>query len=169
MYCLVAIVFKNESRSISRVLYSCERWSLISDNVLPPVSLASYPPTRFLLAKTFRASSPIGVGLHGIAARSVAVSSIAGAIAIVAVPGTKHFCLQAVNLYGALCCPDFPLRLHVATNQSAFRPQKYYFFAKSPNKFAQFNILPYLCTRFRGFSTSVVHQLPKLRRRVRLP
>ena len=26
----------------------------------------------------------------------------------VAVPLTKHRCLQAVNLYGALCCPDFP-------------------------------------------------------------
>ena len=29
--------------------------------------------------------------------------------------------------------------------------------------------LLYLCSRFCGVSTSVVHQLPKLRRRVRLP
>ena len=29
---------------------------------------------------------------------------------LVSVAGTKHYCLTAVNRYGALCCPDFPQR-----------------------------------------------------------
>lgn len=50
---------------------------------------------------------PSNVGLHELATRSVVVSPELNRLVSVLV--TKHFCLQAVNLYGALCCPDFPL------------------------------------------------------------
>ena len=66
-------------------------------------------------------------GLLGIATRSVAVSSVQ-ALPIVAVPLTKHYCQQAVNLYDALCCPDFPhLNIFVIffEQEEIFIPQIY--------------------------------------------
>ena len=43
---------RGESKSVSRVLYPCGRLSLISNNVLPRASLASYPPTCASNAQT---------------------------------------------------------------------------------------------------------------------
>ena len=69
------------------------------------------PLSRFLPSDSREQRSD--VGLHGIAAHSVLVSPARRRLVSVAV--TKHFCLTAVNRYGALCCPDFP---HLSARQT---------------------------------------------------
>ena len=68
-------------------------------------------------------------GLLGIAAHSVLVSPASltpfgAAPRLVSVAVTKHFCLTAVNRYGALCCPDFPLTMRLKHVCFSFSPQR---------------------------------------------
>ena len=123
-----------QSRSISRVLCPFGCLPLILSNVLPRASLASYPPTRasnaqtsvymelqptvcsFHLAMPF-SGAPANCNLWG--ERSpretypnnvVVWQSEGGERELVSVPVTQYCYREAVNLYVALCCPDFPLR-----------------------------------------------------------
>ena len=101
------------SRSISRVLYPFGRLSLISRvRTLYTIhrtpcchALLSLPTlrlTRAALKRRFTWNcSP----------------QYARFTSLVSVAVTKHCCLTAVNRYGALCCPDFPLPTNAGSDK----------------------------------------------------
>ena len=101
---------KENSRSVSRVLcLGRKRMRNLLSTKVSVINLGGC--IAALLSRSLPSrldEQPSGAGLHEIATRSVAVSSSLR-MPFVAVLGTKHHCLPAVNRYVALCCPDFPL------------------------------------------------------------
>ena len=103
------------SKSISRVLYPFGRLSLISESTnsfvhrtfVVSLSLPTLRLTRAALKRRFTWNcSP----------------QCARFTLLVSVAGTKHYCLTAVNRCGALCCPDFPLRMRSRSVPLSFSP-----------------------------------------------
>ena len=112
------------SKSISRVLYPFGRLSLISE------STNSFVHRTFVLRTSHCC---VSLSLPTLRLTRAALKrrftwncspQCARFTLLVSVAGTKHYCLTVVNRCGALCCPDFPLRMRSRSVPLSFSPQR---------------------------------------------